>query len=217
MLFNFLKNRLWPLRARHQWLEQPLATLPLLAVDLELTGLNARNNQIVSTGWLQGRVSSLDLGSAHHAYIDCTAPLNQSPVIHGITPSQLAGGNSLSSELVALSEFANSHLWVMHCHALDWRVLLKSYKQLQLASPHPVIIDTLLLERYSLAKSGDLHTKLDLSSCRRRYQLPNANAHNALDDAAATMELLFAQLSGLGLTRQAPLKALQHTDALVFI
>lgn len=217
MLINFLKNRLWPLPTAHPWLEQPLATLPLLAIDLELTGLNARDNQIVSTGWIQGQVASLDLGSAHHAYVNCNAPLNQSPVIHGITPSQLANGNSLMSQLISLGEFANSHIWVMHCHALDWQVLLKSYKQLQLTSPQPVIIDTLLLERYSLAKSGDWHTKLDLSSCRCRYQLPEANAHNALDDAAATMELLFAQLSRLGLTREAPLKSLLHTNALRFI
>ena len=50
-----------------------------------------------------------------------------------------------------------------------------------------------------------------LSGCRQRHDLPFAPAHNALDDAMATLELLFAQLSQLDPAGQCSIDKFVHT------
>ncbi|BDX05136.1 DNA polymerase III subunit epsilon [Planctobacterium marinum] len=214
MPWRFLKKYLKPEQSHNTLLNLGWSQLPLLAVDLELTGLNPKEDKIVSVGWIEGVGSSMALSSAFHTHIQGAQQLKQSPIIHGITASEIAEGVPLQAPLEVLANYAKSHIWVMHCCALDWQMLHKSYMEQQMLSPKPVIVDTLLLERYLLAKSGDTHSPVDLSRARLRHGLPNAHAHNALDDAAATLELLFAQVSRLGLTAQSNIKALKHTGAL---
>ena len=52
-----------------------------------------------------------------------------------------------------------------------------------------------------------------LTVCRQRLDLPAFPAHNALDDALATLQLFFAQLNEFGITQQDTLETLLHTKA----
>lgn len=214
MLWHLLKRYLKPNESRSRLLDSSWTQLPLLAIDLELTGLNPKEDKIVSVGWIEGMAGSIALSSAFHAHIQGAQRLKQSPVIHGITDSDLAGGIPLQASLNHLADYAQSHIWVLHCCALDWEILCKSYAEQQIQRPEPVIVDTLLLERYLLAKSGDINSPVDLSRARLRHGLPDAHAHNALDDAAATLELLFAQIGQLRLTPASSIRTIKHTGAL---
>ncbi|MCC2604807.1 3'-5' exonuclease [Planctobacterium marinum] len=208
-------NRLGLRIADGELLRQRMSEVALLAVDLELTGLDPQQDDIVSVGWIKGAGFSLDLSSSHHALVQTDSSLKQSPVIHGITDVELQSAVSLQQQLVQLAALADDHVWVMHCHRLDWGVLQKSYRQCQLTCPSPVIIDTLLLEQYLLGKSGYQNSPVSLTESRRRYGLATAPAHNALEDAAATLELLFAQLGRLGVKPDGQFKQLSHTGALI--
>jgi len=212
--FSFFSSLFAQPQSAHH-LPLPLSQIRWLAIDLELTGLNVHSDEIVSVGWLQGKGQTIDMASGYHAYIKTQAELNQSPVIHGITQTDIEDGADLSEQLQKLSEYQHSHVWVFHHHVLDWSILKRHYQQLDLPLPTPLIVDTILLERYLTSKGGAYHQRVDLSSARARHKLPPALAHNALDDAWATLELLFAQLTQLGVTSTSPLKALKHTGAVV--
>jgi len=52
-----------------------------------------------------------------------------------------------------------------------------------------------------------------LQVCRARYGLPAVPAHNTLDDAMATLELLFAQIQKFSPDTDKTLASLQITKA----
>ena len=196
-MWQQLKHYLWPAssipqRFRHTSLKQ----IPWLAVDLELTSLDAKQSNILSIGWVQGKASMLSLDTCYYDVVNTQASLNQSPVIHGLLDDDIQQGVPVRQALARLAEFASTHVWVFHNTALDMSVLLKVYQKLGIQLPTIITVDTLQLALYQLKKNQQVPAPnaATLTSCRQRHNLPLAPAHNALDDAVATMELLFAQL-----------------------
>merc|ERR1712000_522807 len=153
--------------------------LPLLAVDLELTSLDVREAQITSAGWVEGRGSHIDISRCFYSVVRTRADLAQSPVIHGLTGADIAQGAHIKEVLEQLVGYAGTHLWVCHNANLDLSV----------------VQDTLKLAVYQLKKHHEVlpPNSATLTVCRQRLGLPAAPAHNALDDAMATLQLWFAQ------------------------
>ena len=177
--------------------KQPMADLSLLVVDLEMTGLTAANNQIVSIGWV--RIENLQIvhASARHVFINNTAVnLDESAPIHKISHQQLATGEPQEVALQALLEALTGKVLVLHHAPIDMRFLNALSQQLYGVKLKPQIIDTMEIERRRLSLKGQLQTSsLRLNECRKRYNLPQYDAHNAAVDALATAELLLAQVA----------------------
>ncbi|WJG08823.1 3'-5' exonuclease [Aliiglaciecola sp. LCG003] len=175
---------------------QPWGQIPFLAVDLELTSLDAEQSNILSIGWVQGKASLIPLETCYYKVITTTASLHQSPIIHGLVGQDIEDGEPVRVALEHLLDYAQSHVWVFHCTNLDMSVLTKVYHKLGISLPQLVTVDTLRLALYQLNKAHQIPAPnaATLTSCRQRHNLPLAPAHNALDDALATMELLYAQL-----------------------
>lgn len=181
------------------WADTKLKEVKWLAVDLELTSLDSKESAITSIGWVEGSHSQIHLGTAFYQVICTDASLQQSPVIHGLTAEQIARGTPLKPVLQALAQYAQSHIWIFHNSRLDMAVLNRTFVEHELNVPLVQSLDTLKLGRYLAAKSqlSVNDAGFTLSACRARYNLSPAPAHNALDDAMATMELAFAQLHQL--------------------
>lgn len=215
--FTALKHWLFPQSAIPEQLRnQPWNQVNFLAIDLELTSLNAQESNILSIGWVEGKSCKMALNSCYYKVITTQASLNQSPVIHGLLDEHIAKGEPVRVALEALQNYAQSHVWVFHNTSLDMSVLCKVFKKLRLEMPTIVTLDTLQFALYQLKKSQDVPAPnaATLTSCRQRHNLPLAPAHNALDDAVATMELLFAQLRQFDPKGKEPLSALTVTGAL---
>ncbi|GAA6183602.1 3'-5' exonuclease [Aliiglaciecola sp. NS0011-25] len=194
----------------------PWQQIPFLSIDLELTSLDAKESNILSVGWVEGKKSSIALRSCYYKVIATKASLNQSPVIHGLLDEHIAQGEPVKVVLEKLKHYAQSHVWVFHNTNLDMSVLNKVFAKLGIPLPAIVTLDTLQIALYQIRKSNHVPAPnaATLTSCRQRHNLPLAPAHNALDDAVATMELLFAQLSQLDRKGKEPLSALTGTGAL---
>jgi DNA polymerase-3 subunit epsilon len=78
-----------------------------------------------------------------------------------------------------------------------------------IAPPFP-IIDTLMLAKRQLDKKDIAYDPSDLrlSALRHKHGLPNHFAHNALNDAIATAELLMVQVSNMENNNQLTLQDL---------
>lgn len=198
-----------------EWHQMPIGHLPLLAVDLELTSLE-RDADIVSFGWVSAEQQKIQLGTARHAVVKTEADLQQSPTIHGITNQDIVQGNELEPILRKLLSFTNTHIWVFHNALLDTNALKNACQKLDIEFPEFTFIDTLQLERYLLLKRQHPIGPKDLSlvNCRKRYGLGEINAHNALSDAMATMELVLIQLSQFSPTGSEPLNHLIRSEAI---
>ncbi|NVK54950.1 MAG: 3'-5' exonuclease [Alteromonadaceae bacterium] len=197
--------------------EQLLADVPLLAVDLELTSLDPHKAKITSIGWVEGKAGSIELSQCFYSVIRASGDLAQSPVIHGLTAEELAQGRHINEVLAELAEFAKTHIWVFHNAALDTAVLSKVMAANDIFLPNIVTLDTLKLAVHQLHKQHEVlpPNSATLTVCRQRLNLPLAPAHNALDDAVATLQLWFAQYYALDPKGQMSLQDLAHTQAIV--
>ncbi len=191
--------------AVRQYLQSPLpaysldvAELNYLVVDLEMSGLHADTDQILSMGYVPVRKQQIILKEACHELIrqpdlslDATAP------IHNIRHTDLETGQPLEDALERLLSALSGHVLVVHHAPLDTAFLQRSlskHYQLKLLSP---VVDTLKVEQTRYAQRELPAGGLRLHACRDRYNLPPALAHNALTDAIATAELWLAQMSSI--------------------
>jgi DNA polymerase-3 subunit epsilon len=193
-----------------------LASLPLLAIDLELTSLDAKQAEITSIGWVGAKNYSIDLSTCRYEVIQTNAVLGQSPVIHGLTSDLLKKGRPLKEVVSALYPLLKEHVLVFHNATLDLAALNKAIMQCGLPSVSVTFIDTLQLAVYQLKKQHQVlpNNSATLTVCRQRLGLPVAPEHNALDDALATLQLLLAQYAQLGVTTSSTFGDMKHTHAI---
>ncbi|MEE4217140.1 MAG: exonuclease domain-containing protein [Xanthomonadales bacterium] len=166
----------------------------MIAVDLELTGLEVDSNQIVSMGWTQLDGGRIRLGSNQHVLVNADQTVGSSAVIHELMDSEISAGADLNTALENLFAAAAGRIWVFHHASLDVSFLRKACTAWASIAPPFAVLDTMQIElglrkrREQLVQQGDLQ----LSRLRRDYHLPRYTAHNALIDAFATAELLLA-------------------------
>lgn len=196
--------------------DMTLASLPLLAIDLELTSLDAKQAEITSIGWVGGKNYAIELSSCRYEVIQTNAALGQSPVIHGLTSDLLKEGRPLSEVISALYPLLKHHVLVFHNATLDLAALSRAITQCDLPSVSVTFIDTLQLAVYQLKKQHQVlpNNSATLTVCRQRLGLPIAPEHNALDDALATLQLLLAQYAQLGVTNSSTFGEIKHTHAM---
>lgn len=169
----------------------------LMVADLEMTGLDANIDKVVSLGWVVIENLKIVHASARHIYVnDLDVDLDLSAPIHKISHAHLATGLNLES---AFNEFfidLKGKALVLHHAPIDISFLNAACNSLYDCKATPLIIDTMEIERRRLKLKGTLETSsLRLADCRARYALPQYQAHNAAVDALATAELLLAQIA----------------------
>ena len=171
-----------------------LGNTPLISVDLEMTGLDARQNQIIAIGWTlldNGRIS---LASNRHLLINAQQSVGHSAAIHELLDQDVAEGVPLETGLETLFEAAMGRVWVFHHAGLDVAFLQRACVAWAGITVPFMVLDTMQMEltmrkrRNIPVHSGDLK----LAKLRESYNLPDYTAHNALIDACATAELLLA-------------------------
>lgn len=167
---------------------------PMIAVDLELTGLDASSNQIISVGWTHIDKGRILLGSNRHILVNANQTVGASAAIHELMDNEISEGVEPAAALASLFKAAVGRVWVFHHAALDVSFLQKACQEWAGLAPPFIVLDTMLIE-HGMRKRRDQPVQqgdLQLSRLRRQYNLPRYTAHNALIDALATAELLLA-------------------------
>lgn len=173
---------------------------PLIAVDLELTGLDPRMNRIIAMGWTQVDQGRIRMGTNQHLLINADQTVGPSAAIHELMDSDVAQGMDLGAGLEALFGAAEGRIWVFHHAPLDIAFLRRACMEWMGVKPPFAVLDTLQIE-LALRKRRNLTVKqgdLQLGKLRGDYHLPRYTAHDALIDAVATAELLLAMAARRG-------------------
>ncbi|WP_338122269.1 DEDD exonuclease domain-containing protein [Corynebacterium xerosis] len=167
--------------------ELGLGETTFVVVDLETTGMRAGEDHIIEIGAVrvrggveEGRFSALiDPGMRLPGFIT---------ELTGITDADLDGAPQLGTVLPRFLEFASGAVWVAHNAPFDIGFLRASCGQLGIAWPAPAVVDTLQLARRLLDRKRTGSFRLgDLARYVGAEVTPN---HRALDDAAATVDVL---------------------------
>ncbi|CCQ72682.1 exonuclease domain-containing protein [Magnetospira sp. QH-2] len=180
-----------------------------VALDLETTGLNAKEHEIVSIGWVVIRNQRLVMEGAAHQLVSPSSGLtDDSAAIHGITHDELEKAPSLEAGLARVLPILAGRVLVAHHAKIEWKFLNAACRKVYGASFEIPTVDTMHLEQKAFrrrnqeAKRGDLR----LDKVRQAYNLPRYRAHNALIDAIACGELFLAQAAKRSMGKRKPLK-----------
>lgn len=184
--------------------DTPLSEVPLVALDLETTGLNPEQHGIVSLGLVPFTLSRIRMNEAFYRVVRPRRELeDRSVTIHQITHEDLDEAPDLAELAETLLEALAGRVVVVHYHAIERRFLDRAFARRFGEGVLFPLIDTLAIEkqisqritRNPLTWFGNRRVSLRLADARRRYHLPQYSPHHALTDALATAELFQAQVA----------------------
>jgi len=185
--------------------ETPLEEIEFIALDFETTGLNPKENSIISIGLIPFNLDRIFCSQAKKWYITPQDKLQEnSVIIHGITHSDLKGAPDLSHILTPLLDALAGKVVVVHYRNIERNFLDRNLRVLINEGIVFPMIDTMQIEAYVQRKAvsgffnwlkGKKPQSIRLGNTRLRYNLPSYQPHDALTDAIATAELLQAQIN----------------------
>lgn len=184
--------------------DTPIASVPLVAMDMETTGLDHRKHAIVSIGLVPFTLRRIYFRDRRYHVVKPPRPLvEKSITFHRITHDEIAGAPDLDEVLEPILALMAGRIPVVHYRGIERPFLnaaVHARRGEELLFP---VIDTMELEarmhRESLSARllrglGRAPLSIRLQDSRERYGLPVYQAHHALVDALATAELLQAQI-----------------------
>lgn len=174
----------------------PAREAPFLALDFELDGLR-KDAHLLQAGWVPFTGRSIAMAGARSIDIRSYAQLDDEAVtIHGIGEQRAAQGEPVAKVIAALIEAMAGRVMVAHAAGIE-RSSLQRMAQKLFGEALPIRqVCTLSLER-RINPNCIGPEAYRLASCRKRYGLPEYQAHDALTDAIAAAELFQAQLTRL--------------------
>lgn len=154
-----------------------------VAFDLETTGLNPEQNEIIEIGALKVRDGKIE--ERFMEFIKPEEPISSAIVkITGITNNMVAGSRKVSEVIPEFTKFCGEDVLIGHNIMFDYKFTKKFAGCLGCSFEHQGI-DTLKIAR-------KIHKDLDSKSLGRLcsyYQIENKAAHRAYHDALATAKL----------------------------
>lgn len=199
--------------------DTPLAQVPLIALDVETTGLNPSVDGIVSIGLVPMQLDRILSSRSRHWILKPRVPLAAASVtIHGITDSQVRHAPDLEQILAEWLDAIAGHVLVVHCRDIERQFLDRALRSRIGEGIRFPVIDTMEIEaRLHRGPPRGLVDRMlgrkppwvsiRLAESRARYGLPRYRPHHAMTDALASAELLQAQVAH-HYTAQTPVCAL---------
>lgn len=187
--------------------DTPLAEVPLVALDLETTGLDPRRHGIVSLGLVPFTLERIHMPQAFYRVVRPRRELaDRSITIHQITHEEVADAPDLEDVAGPLLDALAGRVVVVHFHLIERRFLDQAFQRRFGEGLQFPLVDTMINERRVRRRSwldprswfGGGQGSLRLADCRTRYHLPEYAPHHALTDAQATAELFQAQVAHHG-------------------
>lgn len=175
----------------------PVTQVRYVVLDTELTGLDAKQDAIVSLGAVRMTGGTIHLGDTFYRLVNPGKGIGaQSVVIHEITPEDVREQPGIEAALRDFLAFCGRDVLVGHFVAIDLGFLDRDVRRMS-NSPlvNPVIdtfsIYTWLRKRYKDAEyfaSPERGVALyDIAKC---FHIAVEGGHNALQDAYLTAQLL---------------------------
>ncbi len=155
-----------------------------VAIDLEMTGLNAKTDRILEVAAI--RVREGKEVAVFSEIVNPQVKLNEKVIeLTGITQEEADAGRDLDETLYAFLEFLGEDILVGQNIIFDYS-FLKQWAVNHKLPLEKTAIDTLKLARQFLPAEQ----KKDLASLCEYYKIQRLNAHRALDDTRETVEVL---------------------------
>ncbi|MCB1583069.1 MAG: exonuclease domain-containing protein [Marinicella sp.] len=167
-------------------------------IDFETTGLDYKKDHIISMGFTTIKNGRIQLQHSQHHLVKTDKKLQSDNVsIHQITDDAVSHGITVKTMMNLLLQNLSGKVMVAHYKNIEENFIQSISETLYGHKLPLLVVDTLNIERRIRQKLNQpiYSNQLRLFNLREHYHLPRYHAHNALEDAIATAELLLAQIS----------------------
>lgn len=181
-----------------------LSDTPLVALDLETTGLDPKRHGIVSIGMVPFSLHRIRPAEGYYRVLRPRREIDEHSItIHRITHEEVDDAPDLEEIVEELLAALAGRVAVVHYHAIERRFLYQAFLRRFGEGILFPLIDTLSIEK-QVTRRRTLNpltwfrrrrVSLRLADVRRRYHLPEYSPHHAWTDALATAELFQAQVA----------------------
>ncbi|MEJ6020464.1 DEDD exonuclease domain-containing protein [Corynebacterium sp. H113] len=163
--------------------------------DLETTGMRPDGDHILEIGAVKtrGGVELARFNTLIDPGVDISGFITN---LTGITNHDVVGKPQIGTVLPQFLKFAEGSVWVAHNARFDIGFIQANCKALGLPWPAPTVVDTLGLARKVLDRQTVGSFKL--GTLARYAKARTTPTHRALDDAAATVDVLYFLIERLG-------------------
>lgn len=187
------------------------------ALDLELTGLDPRADEIVSFGAIPIEHGRVQLRSAVHQLVRPAQTISEDAIlVHGIRAADLIDAPPLDAALDALVGAIDGRVLVAHTASVEREFLGRALRKRAINLRRRRIVDTELLGRlWLLERDGRLLPRLSLGRLATELGLPADRPHDALGDALTTAQVFIALCSHLDAQRRETVASLARARARV--
>ncbi len=161
-------------------------------VDLELSGLDPRVDEIISFAAVPVESGVILAGGAVYGVCRPTHPLREASVlVHGIRTIDLEAAAPLDEAVLPLVVAMTGRILVAHAAWVEQSFLSSVLRRQGVRLRHPVI-DTQQLGRLLARQSGRHAVRPSLHELAETLGLPSHRPHHALGDALTTAQVFLA-------------------------
>ncbi len=181
------------------------------AVDLELTGLDPREDEVISFGAIPIDDGRIQLQSAVEGLVRPRGAIGEASIlVHGIRPADLARAPPLGDAIRPLLKAITGRLLVVHFAAVERAFLGRALRHQGLRLRGP-LVDTEVIGRVWLQeRDGHGPRSLSLGDLATALGLPAERPHNALGDALTTAQVFIALATHLDSVHAQTAASLAH-------
>jgi DNA polymerase-3 subunit epsilon len=176
----------------------PWRDVSYCVVDLELSGLDPRQSEILSFGALPIEDGRIRLDAAAFGLVRPTRPLAESSIrVHGIRAADLTDAPELAHALDPLLAAMAGRVLVAHHASIERAFLSIALRQLGVRLRGPVLDSALLARIWLAERDGELPPRMTLTDMTLACGLPVHSPHTAVGDALTTAQLFLLAVSQL--------------------
>jgi DNA polymerase-3 subunit epsilon len=182
------------------------------AVDLELTGLDARADEIIAIGAVPIEDGRLLLGRSMYTLArPDRAPGRASVLIHKLRLADLAGAPALAEAIDELLDVLAGRVPVFHTARVEQTFLGRELRRRRVRLPADA--DTEVLGRLWLRRrDGDAPAGISLGRLAEILGQPAEDPHHALGDALTTAKAFISLASHLDAAEPQTVRSLQQAE-----
>ena len=168
------------------------------SLDFEMTGLDPREDEIISFGAIPIEAGRLQLQAAVSRLVRPSREIGEASIpVHGIRDIDLGSAPSLAAGIGPLLETMAGRVLVFHSAGIDLPFLRQALRDKGVRLRNP-IVDTEVLGRLWLHdRVGHLRQRLSLGDLASELRLPAERPHDSLADALTTAQVFIALASHL--------------------
>lgn len=193
-------------------LELPWREAEFAVVDLELTGLDLKRDEIVSYGGVVVRGGRVVASSVVYGLVRPRIPVTaESIAVHALRPADLEDAPGLDVCIEALVGLLAGRVLVAHAAWVERAFIGRAFAEAGLKLDGPVVDTAALARETGLAARGT-ETEPSLEGLVSGLGLPVHTTHHAAGDALTTANLLLALASRLDRSEPQTVRSLAATS-----